>query len=139
MKMGQGAPFCSPFVILQLSHYPFIVRSELSLIISTKGPAPSSASPIYLKGQCHEIIDINIFSLISFPQAPESTIRAVWNFYRWQICHRYQQHQRSWRQNLPPVSLIPVVHLDLKISPRIFEKFRNDPNVISRGLGEDNS
>jgi hypothetical protein len=25
-------------------------------------------------------------------------------------------------QNLPPVSLIPVVHLELRISPRIFEK-----------------
>jgi hypothetical protein len=25
--------------------------------------------------------------------------------------------------NLPPVSLTPVVHLDLRISPRIFEKF----------------
>jgi hypothetical protein len=24
--------------------------------------------------------------------------------------------------NLPPVSLTPVVHLDLRISPRIFEK-----------------
>jgi hypothetical protein len=24
--------------------------------------------------------------------------------------------------NLPPVSLIPVVHLDLRISPQIFEK-----------------
>ncbi len=24
--------------------------------------------------------------------------------------------------NLPPVSLIPVVHLDLRVSPRIFEK-----------------
>jgi hypothetical protein len=29
--------------------------------------------------------------------------------------------------NLPPVSLTPVVHLDLRISPRIFEKIRNDP------------
>ncbi len=38
--------------------------------------------------------------------------------------------------NLPPVSLIPVVHLDLRISPRIFEKICNDPNVIIRGLGE---
>jgi hypothetical protein len=35
------------------------------------------------------------------------------------------------------VSLIPVVHLDLKISPRIFEKIRNDPNVIFRDKGED--
>ncbi len=41
--------------------------------------------------------------------------------------------------NLPPVSLTPVVHLDLRISPRIFAKFRNDPNVIIRGLGEGDS
>ncbi len=41
--------------------------------------------------------------------------------------------------NLPPVSLTPVVHLDLRISPRIFEKIRNDPNVIIRGLGERDS
>ncbi len=40
---------------------------------------------------------------------------------------------------LPPVSLIPVVHLDSRISPRIFEKIRNDPNVIFRGLGEGDS
>jgi hypothetical protein len=36
--------------------------------------------------------------------------------------------------NLPPVSLTPVVQLDLRISPRIFEKIRNDPTVIIRGL-----
>ena len=41
--------------------------------------------------------------------------------------------------NWPPVSLIPVVHLDLQISPRIFEKIQNDPNVIIRGLGEKDS
>jgi hypothetical protein len=33
-------------------------------------------------------------------------------------------------------ALTPVVHLDLRISPRIFEKIRNDPNVIFRGLGK---
>jgi hypothetical protein len=32
--------------------------------------------------------------------------------------------------NLPPVSLIPVVHLDSRISPRIFEKIRNGLNII---------
>jgi hypothetical protein len=32
--------------------------------------------------------------------------------------------------NLPPVSLTPVVHFDLRISPRIFEKIRNIPNGI---------
>ncbi len=41
--------------------------------------------------------------------------------------------------NLPPVSLTPMVLLDLRISPRIFEKIRNDPNVIIRGLGEGDS
>ncbi len=41
--------------------------------------------------------------------------------------------------DLPPVSLTPVVHLDLRISPRIFEKIRNDYNVIIRGLGEGDS
>jgi hypothetical protein len=41
--------------------------------------------------------------------------------------------------NLPPVSLTPVVNLDLRISPRIFEKIRNDPNAIIRGLGEGDS
>ncbi len=38
--------------------------------------------------------------------------------------------------NLSPVSLTPVLHLDLRISPLIFEKIRNDPNVIIRCLGE---
>jgi hypothetical protein len=41
--------------------------------------------------------------------------------------------------NLPLVLLILGVHLDLQISLRIFEKIRNDPNVILRGLGEDDS
>jgi hypothetical protein len=29
-----------------------------------------------------------------------------------------------------------VANLELRISPRIFEKIRNDPNGIIRGLGE---
>jgi hypothetical protein len=41
--------------------------------------------------------------------------------------------------NLPPLSLIPVVHLDLQISPQIFEKIRNARNALIRGLGEDDS
>jgi hypothetical protein len=41
--------------------------------------------------------------------------------------------------NLQPVSLTPVVQLGLRISPQIFEKIRNDPNVIIRGLGEGDS
>jgi hypothetical protein len=48
--------------------------------------------------------------------------------------------------NLPPVSLIPasvslipVVNLEVPISPQIFEKFRNGPNGILRGLEETDS
>ncbi len=41
--------------------------------------------------------------------------------------------------NLPLVSLIPVVHLDLRISPRIFEKIRNGPNGILWGWEETDS
>ncbi len=46
------------------------------------------------------------------------------NFYDWRFFH------------LPPVSMTPVVHLELQISPRIFEKIRNGPNGILIGLGE---
>jgi hypothetical protein len=31
---------------------------------------------------------------------------------------------------LPPVLLIPVVHLDLRLSPRIFDKIRNGLNGL---------
>ena len=41
--------------------------------------------------------------------------------------------------HLPPVSLTPVANLELRISPRIFEKIRNSANVIIRGLGETDS
>ncbi len=37
--------------------------------------------------------------------------------------------------HLPPVSLTPVANLELRISRRIFEKIRNDPYGILRGLG----
>jgi hypothetical protein len=41
--------------------------------------------------------------------------------------------------NLQPVSLTPVVHLDLRISPQIFKKIRNGPNGILWGWGETDS
>jgi hypothetical protein len=41
--------------------------------------------------------------------------------------------------HLPPVSLTPVVNLELQISPRIFEKIRNGPNRILWGCGETDS
>jgi hypothetical protein len=41
--------------------------------------------------------------------------------------------------SLTPVALTPVANLELRISPRIFEKIRNGPNGIIRGLGETDS
>ncbi len=38
--------------------------------------------------------------------------------------------------HLPPVSATPVVHLEQRISPRIFEKIRNGRIGILRCLGE---
>ncbi len=41
--------------------------------------------------------------------------------------------------NLPPVSLIPVMHLELRISPRIFEKIRDygrTLNIQANKLGK---
>jgi hypothetical protein len=49
---------------------------------------------VSLKGQCHEIFDFRFFSLISFPQSPEDTMRAVSNFFensgrysQLKVCH----------------------------------------------------
>ncbi len=41
--------------------------------------------------------------------------------------------------HLPPVSTTPVVHLEPRISPRIFEKIRNGRDGILRCLGETDS
>ncbi len=54
----------------------------------------------HLKGQCHEIFDFWIFSWISFPQAPEYTIRAVSNF--------FENSRKIF--GAPPVSTTPMVH-----------------------------
>ncbi len=55
---------------------------------------------VLLKGQCHEIFCFWFFSCISFPQAPEYTIRAVSNFFenlrrysQLKVDHRYQRHR----------------------------------------------
>ncbi len=55
---------------------------------------------VSLKGQCHEIFDFWFFSWISFPQAPEYTIRAVSNFFK--NSRRYSQlkvhHRCCWHR-----------------------------------------
>jgi hypothetical protein len=52
-----------------------------------------------LKGQCHEIFCFWFFSWISFPQAPDYTIRDISNFF-----------ENSRRYSQPPVSVTPVAN-----------------------------
>ncbi len=68
------------------------------------------------------------------------------HWHQWQICGRCRWYR--WQiatvinnslATLPPVSLMPVVHLDLRISSQIFEKIRNGPNGILWGWGETDS
>ncbi len=178
----------------------------------------SAGTRCHLKRQCHEIFCFWFFSWISFPPAPEYSIKTVSNFFensrrysqlffnqknfinfiwpplrsrgsiyinfclqvhfqvsaawycsnylppvslipvaichrrrwqRWQICHWCQQKRgtggkicrrcRWYRWQICRRCCWPVVHLDLRISLRIFEKILNDPNVIIRGLGEGDS
>ncbi len=87
-----------------------------------------------------------------FPAAKEYPIRTLWIFL--ENSQRYSPLKCTIGvANLPPVSttlavlvvnfsahvVVPVVHLDLQIFPRIFEKILNDPNAIIRGLWEDDS
>jgi hypothetical protein len=38
--------------------------------------------------------------------------------------------------HLPPMSTAPLVHIELRIYPRIFENIRNDPHGILRARGK---
>ncbi len=91
--------------------YPLNHSSSSCLMVSTEltlrgrredwvqYPSNHSSSSC-LKGQCHEIFDFWFFSWISFPQAPEYTIRVVSNFLensrrysQLKVCHRCQRHR----------------------------------------------
>ncbi len=73
---------------------------------SSKSLCPrNSPPPTALKGQCHEIFDFWFFSWISFPQAPEYTIRVVTNVFEnsrryslLKVCHRCQRHRRQMQK-----------------------------------------
>ncbi len=66
-----------------------------------------------LKGQCHEIFCFWFFWWISFPPAPEYSIRTVSIFFensrrysQVKVHHRYQRHRR---QIFPPFSLVLLI------------------------------
>ncbi len=86
-----------------------------------------------LKGQCHEIFFFRFFSWIIFLQAPENNIRVISNASY--ICGDIHKSRCTTRY----VSTTPVVDLELRISPRIFEKSQKSPHGILRGLVETDS
>ncbi len=53
------------------------------------------------------------------------------------IIRRCRWHQCE--HSLSPMSLIPVINIHSRISPRIFEKIRNGPNGILGGPGDNDS
>ncbi len=83
----------------------------LVTIHATTYPHPWSEPPPpphLLKGQCHEIFCFWFFSWISFPPAPEYTIRTVSNFF--ENSRRYSQVKvHHWRQILPTDSLVLLI------------------------------
>jgi hypothetical protein len=63
-----------------------------------------------LKGQCHEIFDFRFSTLISFPQAPDYTIRAVSIFSK--ICGDTHSSRCKWKKSsIRKVFFISFGHL----------------------------
>ncbi len=80
-----------------------IAINLLSILILIHGQKNEGNWTHIKKGQCHEIFDIWVFSWISFPQAPEYTIRAASNF--------FENSRRIFTaQGAPPVSFNPVAN-----------------------------
>ncbi len=79
--------------------------------------------------------DSGFFHESSSPQAPKNNIRGISKFFE----NSQVRCPKKDFFHLPPVSTIPVVHLELVISPRILEKILNDPNGRLRGWRETDS
>ncbi len=92
------------FVIVPLGDVLTIIKAVQYCIFLIAGPLKLPMATAYnvqlLKGQCHEISCFWFFSWISFPQAPDYTIRAVSNFFK--NSRRYSQfkvhHWCRWHQ-----------------------------------------
>ncbi len=103
-----------------------------------------------LKGKCPRFFTSDFFHESVSPKPLSIPIGPFRNLLRYLQMEKSSQSQKIenfvWTPvsltpvaNLPPVWLILVVYLDLRISPRIFQIIQNYPKVIFRGLGEDES
>ncbi len=123
------------------------------IFVHQKGEKTAIKRKTFLLGTVPRDFQLSVFFINLFPPIPRAShLRSFRIFENSQRYSHLKVHQRmvSLRpvangKNLQaksfsiffytfsPVSLIPVVHLDL----RIFEQIRNSPNAIFRGLGED--
>ncbi len=113
-----------------------------------------------LKGQYYEIFASVFFheSISPQPQSiPLGPFRIFcensWRYSQVKVHHWYEQLRSQIlppvslvlpvstipAAHLPPVSMTPVVHFEMRISPRISDKIRYGPNGVLRGLGKTES
>ncbi len=89
-----------------------------------------------LKGTVPRDFRLQVVLWNQFPPSPWISHEGRFEFFR-KFAEIFLAQGAPPAANLPPVSLLLGVLLDLRITLRIFEKILNDPNVIIRGLGED--
>ncbi len=107
---------------------PFCVKSpQFSWSIYCR-----SRFTVPLKGQCDRDFLLLVFFMNQFPPSPR-----VFHLDRFKFFRKFVEIFSS--QGAPPVSLTPVANLELRIFLRIFEKIRNGPIGIIRGLEESDS
>ncbi len=94
-------PLINPTYLILWSIYVSSIHVSLVFLFMRLSVIFFSLSIKYLKGQCHEIFCFRFFSWISFPQAPDYTIRAVLNFF--ENLRRYLQ-LKVFHRSLTPVA-----------------------------------
>ena len=109
----------------------FYRRLKLVSLITGGFFTPASIKGSF-KGTVSRDFRLLFFFMNQFPPSPLVYHQGCFDFFR-----KFAEIFAA--QGAPPVSLIPVVHLDLRISPRIFEKIRIGPNAILWGWGKTDS
>ncbi len=112
------------YTITRLVLKKWFIQAWESQIVS-----PASQRQRLFKGIVSRDFLLLVFFMNQFPPSPR-----VYHLGRFEFFRKFAEIFAA--QGWPPVSTTPVVNLELGISPRIFEKFRNGPKGILWGWGE---